>query len=153
MMKASVAFIFFMLFLAGLAFVNLRGMQDQADSVVTSELELISSAWRPARLGEMRLTDDTEMYLQFGADGKVTGHGGCNRFFGDYELTGEALKIGPLGATRMACPEPAMSFEISFLEAIQTAVAAASTADHLALKNDKGDIVVRLVGIERKEEN
>lgn len=152
-MKAAFAFIFFMLFLAGIAFVNLRGMQEQSETAVTSKLDLVFSAWRPVRLGEMRLPDDTEMYLQFGADGKITGHGGCNRFFGDYDLTGEELKIGPLGATRMACPEPAMSFEISFLEAIQAAVAAAATADRLALKNDKGDTVVRLAGIERKEEN
>lgn len=142
-----------MLFLAGIAFVNLRGMQEQTDNAVTSKTDLVLSAWRPVRLGEMRLPDDTEMYLQFDAAGEVTGHGGCNRLFGNYELTDQGLTIGPLGATRMACPEPAMSFEISFLEAIQNTVSAAATADHLALKNDKGDTVVRLAGIERKEAN
>ncbi len=33
------------------------------------------------------------------------GFGGCNRFFGAYRSTSEALEIGALGATRMACPE------------------------------------------------
>lgn len=33
------------------------------------------------------------------------GFGGCNRFFGTYEATGRSLKLGALGATRMACPE------------------------------------------------
>jgi heat shock protein HslJ len=30
---------------------------------------------------------------------------GCNRFFGGYELNGEALKFGPIGATKRACPD------------------------------------------------
>jgi heat shock protein HslJ len=33
------------------------------------------------------------------------GFGGCNRFFGSYESSGESLTFGALGATRMACPE------------------------------------------------
>jgi copper homeostasis protein (lipoprotein) len=33
------------------------------------------------------------------------GFGGCNRFFGSYESAGQALRLGALGSTRMACPE------------------------------------------------
>ena len=35
-MKAAYGFIFFMLFLAGIAFVNLRGMQDAEESRITA---------------------------------------------------------------------------------------------------------------------
>jgi len=149
-MKASVAFIFFMLFLAGLAFVNLRGMQDQSGSTDATLEELTSSAWRPQRLGEMRLDDTTEMYVQFEADGQVSGNAGCNRFFGSYELLDEKLAIGPLGATRMACPEPAMSFEITLLELLQSSTTAVTANERLALRNNQGDTIVRLVAIERK---
>ncbi len=41
-------------------------------------------------------------------DGKVTGKGVCNRYFADYEINGGELKVGPVGATKMACPEHAM---------------------------------------------
>jgi len=36
---------------------------------------------------------------------RVTGLGGCNRFFGSYELDSERLEIGPLGSTRISCGE------------------------------------------------
>jgi heat shock protein HslJ len=149
-MKASVAFIFFMLFLAGIAFVNLRGMQEQSENTVVTLEELTSSAWRPERLGEMRLEDTTEMFVQFETGGQISGSAGCNRFFGNYELLDEKLAVGPLGATRMACPEPAMSFEISFLELLQSSTTVVTANDRLTLRNDQGDTLVRLVAIERK---
>lgn len=36
---------------------------------------------------------------------QATGYAGCNRFFGGYELNGEALRFGPIGATKRACPD------------------------------------------------
>lgn len=55
---------------------------------------------------EVKFTDNnSEVYLQFNeAEKKVSGRGGCNRFFGNYEMDGDKLKFSPLGATRMACP-------------------------------------------------
>jgi heat shock protein HslJ len=35
---------------------------------------------------------------------RANGYAGCNRYFGSYTLTGSALKFGPIGLTRMACP-------------------------------------------------
>ena len=40
-------------------------------------------------------------------DGKVAGKGICNRYFADYEIDGGNLKIGPVGATKMLCPDNA----------------------------------------------
>ena len=148
-MKASIGFIFFMLLLAGLAFVNLRSMKDQSDNSVVDGVRLASTAWRPVRLGEMRVADDTDMFIQFETDGRAFGHSGCNRFTGQFELSEGKLAIGPLASTRMACPEPAMSFEISFLEALDSASSAAATDQFLTLKNDLGDDVMRLTAIER----
>lgn len=34
---------------------------------------------------------------------RITGFAGCNRFFGAYQRTGDALTIGPLASTRMSC--------------------------------------------------
>jgi uncharacterized membrane protein len=45
----------------------------------------------------------TPALMTFHPDGQLTGAGGCNRWFAAYRLTGEALNIGPAGATRMAC--------------------------------------------------
>jgi len=39
-------------------------------------------------------------------DRQVTGSAGCNSYFASYELNGAEIKIGPAGATLMACSEP-----------------------------------------------
>ena len=148
-MKASVGFIFFMLFLAGLAFVNLQGMKERSDNMVLSRSDIADTAWRPTHIGEMRLQDDSEMTIQFKLDNSVVGNSGCNRFFGDYKLTEGALKIGFLGTTRMACPEPGNSFEISYLEALQAARTLTRAESRLAMRDDKGVIVARFVATER----
>ena len=44
------------------------------------------------------------MYIFFNdGEKKVNGRAACNRFFGDFEITGTELKFSPVGATRMAC--------------------------------------------------
>ena len=150
-MKAAFAFIFFMLFLAGIAFINLKGVQDQSETRNASPTEISASAWRPTHLGEMKLEEASEMFIQFEEDGQVRGNGGCNRFFGSYELEDGSVQIGPLGSTRMACPEPAMSFEISFMEALRTSTTASLVGNKLVLRADKDIIAVRFTAIERIE--
>jgi len=151
-MKAAFAFIFFMLFLAGLAFVNLKSVQEQSDARNATPAEISRSAWRPTHIGEMRLDDDSEIFVLFDLGGQVNGHGGCNRFFGSYELEDGALQVGPLGSTRMACPEPAMSFELSFLEALQTPSNASLVGNKLLLRIAEDHITVRFTAINRIEE-
>jgi len=150
-MKAAFGFIFFMLFLAGIAFVNLKGVQEQSETRKASPTEISASAWRPTYLGEMKLDEASEMFIQFDADGQVRGHGGCNRFFGGYELEDGSVQIGPLGSTRMACQEPAMSFELSFMEALQTSGSASLAGNNLVLRTDNDDIAVRFTAIDRIE--
>jgi len=42
----------------------------------------------------------------------------CNRFFGGYELNGEALRFGPIGAIKRACPDSEESVETEFLKVL-----------------------------------
>jgi len=150
-MKASVGFAFFLLFLAGFALVNLRNMGEDAANSIPTAAELSASAWRPSHIGEMALDADTSLYVQFEADGKLGGFAGCNRFFGSYELSGNAISIGPLGATRKACASPIMSFELSFMEALQLAATAARADQRIALRNDQGQATARFDAIDRKD--
>ncbi len=41
--------------------------------------------------------------ISFQEDGKLTGFGGCNTFFSNFNLTESGLDISDLAATRMAC--------------------------------------------------
>ena len=49
---------------------------------------------------------------------QATGFSGCNNFFGGYELDKASLKFGPVGATRMACPDLEMSLETEVFKAL-----------------------------------
>ena len=83
--------------------------------------ELAGSEWRPVRIGATDVSSDAKAFVQFKSAGELAGDGGCNRFFGRYKIAGDAIEIGPLGATRMACAEPAMALEARFLAALEAA--------------------------------
>ena len=144
-MKGLAGFMFFLLFLAGLALVNLRGMGDQSVTAISSIEELADTAWRPTHLGEMRLPDDTSMFLQFNSDGSLSGFAGCNQFFGDYEVEAGALSFGAIGSTRKACPEPLNSYELSFLESLQMVNTATRSDTRLALRDTNEKLLSRYI--------
>jgi heat shock protein HslJ len=57
--------------------------------------------------GRLSLTrGEARPFLIFMPEGKVTGSGGCNRFFASYESSESSLKIGLIGSTRMFCHDP-----------------------------------------------
>lgn len=64
---------------------------------------------------EWGLGDGDDRFVQFGADGKVSGHAGCNRFFTNYEQNGSKLKIAGIATTRKLCSEAAMKQEREWL--------------------------------------
>lgn len=43
--------------------------------------------------------------LDLSQEGRLTGQAPCNRYFADMSLQGEALDLGPIGATKMACED------------------------------------------------
>ena len=63
--------------------------------------------------------DRTQPFIIFDeAKTQATGYAGCNRFFGGYELNGEALRFGPIGATKRACPDFEEAVETEFLKVL-----------------------------------
>ena len=67
------------------------------------------------------MLDNVQATLAFQETGKVSGNGSCNRFFGSAKINGNAIEFGPLGATRMACPEAVMNQEAKYMGALQAA--------------------------------
>ena len=60
--------------------------------------------------------------LEIAEDLRVSGFAGVNRYFGTVTLDGANIKFGPLGATRMAGPQPLMTQETRFFQAIERIV-------------------------------
>lgn len=60
-----------------------------------------------------------EVTAMFGADGTISGSGGCNTYSGQYTTSGaDQITIGALASTKMACPEPAMQIEQMYFAAL-----------------------------------
>ncbi|MGD8985899.1 MAG: META domain-containing protein, partial [Desulfobacteraceae bacterium] len=92
--------------------------------VIAGVRELMTRKWALRSLGVKDSQDPllprTAISLEFAADGKLRGSGGCNRYFAAYEIgPGDSLKIKSIGSTRMACPQEFMDQEMRYFEALQ----------------------------------
>lgn len=75
------------------------------------------------------------------ADGTVSGSGGCNSYSGSYTISGNALMVGELVSTEMACMDQAtMQQEAVFLAALQSAQSIACAGDTLTIGYDDGEL-------------
>jgi heat shock protein HslJ len=116
--RSCVAF----LALVGLVVAGCAGRDAHVPPTAPSgEAGLVGTAWRLEDLGGAGVLDRVEATLEFPEAGKVAGSGSCNRFFGTVEISGESIKISPLGSTRMACAEAVMNQEGKYLKALQDA--------------------------------
>ena len=79
--------------------------------------------------------DNGEPVILTFAEGRVSGHAGCNRMMAGYELGPEAGSIAIKGpaTTRMTCAEGRMKFEAAFTKAFGAANAVRFEGDHLYL--------------------
>ena len=144
-MKGLIAFGFFLLFLAGIAFVNLKGRQMAQLGAPGGGAEVTGVRWRPVMVGDDAIPDHSGMFIRFEVDGSIKGHGGCNGFFGSLEQTESGIGVGPLGATRMACPEPVMSREMTYLDAIQKTTGFDTGNDGMRLLDEDNEVLAEFV--------
>jgi len=110
---------------------------------------LAGSEWRPIAIGPSAPGADTTIFVQFKADGKLAGNGGCNRFFGSYRISGGKISFGPIGATRMACPAPAMELETALFIAFEAAKSFRKRGAELVLFDVRGGTILRMVQTDR----
>lgn len=115
-MKAILGVLLVLLLLGSIAFFMTQGRQI---SGAGGGAQITGVSWRPVRIGDEEIPEDNGMHIRFEVDGSIKGHGGCNSFFGTLQQSDSGIEIGPLGSTRMACPEPIMNRETVFLEAVQ----------------------------------
>ena len=72
-------------------------------------------------IGGGGVVDRLQTTLEFSADGRFFGHGGCNRYTGTVKAVGRGkLVFGPAASTRMACPPASMDQEAKFFKALDT---------------------------------
>ena len=144
-MKGVLGFFFFLLFLAGFAFVMLQGRQMAEQTLGGGGVSITGITWRPVRIGADGMPSDSGMFVKFAVDGSITGNGGCNGFFGSLEKTDDGIAIGPLGATRRACPEAIMNREQAMLKALERTVRFQVADDGLQLLGEDNLLLAEFV--------
>lgn len=80
-------------------------------------------------------------------DGAVSGFSGCNRFRGQYVLSGDALEFGPLAGTMMACVDEAMQLERDVLGRLGSAVRALVDGGSLRLLGADDELLLEFAAV------
>jgi len=75
--------------------------------------------------------------------GTVAGSTGCNRYSASYALDGEALELGPIASTRMACPPPADAVEREYVAALERVAGWRLDGEQLVLLDEGGAELLR----------
>ncbi len=76
-------------------------------------------------------------------NGTVAGSTGCNRFTATYTLDGDALEIGRVASTQMACAPPADKVEREYLAALDRVAGWHRAGDELVLSDADGNELLR----------
>jgi len=88
---------------------------------------------------------DSEFVLQLRDDGQLAGRA-CNNYRGGYERDDGSLRlVGPIAATRMACPEPdgIMAQEAAYFAALERLASYQIDGDQLTLQDTDGATLAR----------
>ena len=75
----------------------------------------------------------------------MTGFSGCNSYSGTYTIDEDAVRIGRLATTKVACAEDVMAQETAFLAALQGVARIEQRLDSVNLTDRSGSILVALV--------
>jgi heat shock protein HslJ len=94
--------------------------------------DLRGSEWRPSFMSAAELPAAAHVLVHFNPDGRITGKGRCNQFFGSYTISGETIRIGPLVSTRKGCPG-LLEAETAFFATLEAAKSFAQDGDNLVL--------------------
>lgn len=103
---------------------------------------LAGTSWTAQSINGQAIVGPRTPTLNFAAEQRVSGSGGCNSYFGAYTLRSGALSIGEMGRTEMACEVPIMQQEDTFLAALGDARAFDMTNETLTIHTDKDSVLV-----------
>ncbi|HTQ95421.1 MAG TPA: META domain-containing protein [Candidatus Acidoferrum sp.] len=107
-------------------------------------ISLIGTDWVLTDLAGTPALPGGKATLSFLEAGRVAGNGSCNRFTGAATINGDALKIGPLASTRMACVDADVSKqEDAYLKALGAASRSAYQDPYLLIYCDGYDKPLR----------
>jgi heat shock protein HslJ len=132
--------------------LTLKNTEDQALAVFTApDQGLQGTSWLVIEYDSganlTNIIPGSTLTATFGADSRVNGDSGCNRYFATYTstVTNMSINIVQVGLTRMLCqPADAMVQENNFITALKAATIYQIEGRRLTLSKSDGSVVVRL---------
>jgi heat shock protein HslJ len=77
--------------------------------------------WLAESIRSDGVIDRLQTILEVGADGAISGTGGCNAMRGRATISGNTIVFGPIASTKKACTPSVMDQETKFFSALRDA--------------------------------
>lgn len=107
-------------------------------------ISLAACAQAAPKVWQLRAIDgasyDAVAIMHLNTDGRISGRAPCNSFGGAVETNGAQFRVGPIRATRMACPD--LRAEQAFFSALAEMTTLRTDGSALTLSNDAGRSMV-----------
>jgi putative lipoprotein len=126
--------------------VNLVGQIADApvveETAATGQLAILESTWMATSIAGTPVVARSTTSLQIGTDLRAGGSGGCNGWFTQVEIDGDAIRFGGITSTMKACGQARNLQEKAFYEALGAAATWRVTGDELTLFGADGNALV-----------
>ncbi|MGD8176592.1 META domain-containing protein [Marinimicrobium sp. ARAG 43.8] len=122
-------------------------MSDSDDGQKPLTLGELQGRWQIQSVDGVVMESGGRAFIEFSEPPRLTGNGGCNRFFGMYRFTEGELFIEPaVGSTKMACEPQVMVQEQQLFDVLPQAVETELSAKgELTLSDADGQPLVTAV--------
>lgn len=94
--------------------------------------------------GQTPAAPDVDAFIEFGADGQLSGNVGCNGFGGEYSVDGNEITFGSIIATEMFCEGPIGEQEMSTFAVLSESATFALDGNTLTMTSEDGNSVIVL---------
>jgi putative lipoprotein len=109
-----------------------------------SDGSLINVTWRAMQIRGEPVIANSAPTLSVAEDMRAGGRGGCNSYFAQTDIAGEAVRFSAVGSTRMACASDALTAqEAAFFDALANARFWRVNGDQMVLLGTSGAELVR----------
>ena len=117
------------------------GASNSAETSMKDAHQMLSGAYAVTSLETNDVAEG--LTLEFDSETKkVSGHSGCNSFFGSYEVSGNTLTFGPLASTKMMCEDKKNALESKMLNVLSQTNTYEIKDKQLLLKKDKQTLLM-----------
>lgn len=122
---------------------TVRDLSTKQNCAATAEgASLENTIWKLERIGFREMPHSRATLMLDAATSTASGSTGCNRYTASYALDGSHLTFAAGAMTRMACVDAGMEDEQRFMDALAAASEWQLAGDHLALLNNRDDVVL-----------